>query len=89
MQTTCGIHYARHLTRLEGKGGLLECLLHVALAKVAEVSLLAGAAAVGLGDGQLTQAHLAARDTGLVALDDLAGVFLGAGDLGLERRKYP
>lgn len=83
MQPARRVHDARDAAGLQGKGGLLELLLHVALAKVAEVAALAGAAAVGLGDGELLQGGVAALDALLVALDDLLGVILGARDGGL------
>lgn len=38
-----------HLPRLQAKGGVLKFLLHVALAKVAQVAAFAGGGAVRLG----------------------------------------
>ena len=55
MQTARRVDDGADLSGLEGKGGLLKLLLHIALAKVAQVAALAGAAAVGLGLGQLAE----------------------------------
>lgn len=41
VQTTSSLHNTAHLARLEAKGGILKLLLHVSLAKVAEVASLA------------------------------------------------
>lgn len=83
MQPTRRVHHPGYLARLQRKGRLLKRLLHVAVAKDSEVTTLPGTAAIGLGHGQLAQGDLAALDTLLVSLDDLAGVVFGAGDLGL------
>lgn len=87
VQPARGIDNPRDLARLEGKGGFLEGGLHVALSKIAKVAALPSTAAVGLGDGQVAQRGLAARDALLIALDDLPGVVFGAGDLGLLWKK--
>ena len=84
MQPAGGLHDAADLAGLEAERGVLELLLHVALAKVAEVAALAGAAAVGLGEGQLAEGDFAGLDLGLVGLDDLEGLVFGAGYLGLD-----
>lgn len=86
MQAALSLDYAAHLSRLERKGGVLKLLLHVALAKVSQVAPLARAAAVALGQGELAEADVAALDAGLVGLDDVAGVVLGAGDFALAPR---
>lgn len=86
MQAARGVHDARDAAGLQGEGGLLELLLHITLAEVAEVAALPGAAAVGLGDGKVLQGGLAALDALLVALDDLPCVVLGARDGGLWGR---
>lgn len=82
VQAACRLNDAAHLAGLEAKGGVLELLLHVALAKVAQVAALAGRGAVRLGGGDVAEAG-AQLDLLLVALEDRAGFFLGAGDFGL------
>lgn len=81
MQAARRIHHARDLARLQGKCGLLELALHVAPAEVTQVTPLAGAAAVRLGDGQVAERDLAAPDALLVGLDDGVGLVLVASDV--------
>lgn len=78
MQSTGRVHDARDAAGLQRKGSFLELLLHVPLAKVAQVAALPGTAAVGLGDGQLLQGGVAALDALLVVFDDSLGLALGA-----------
>jgi hypothetical protein len=89
MQPTGRLDNATHLAGLERKCSLLKLLLHVSLAKVPKIPPLAGAAAVALGHGQLTQGSLAALDAGLVLLDNDHGVILAAGNLALAPRGGP
>ncbi len=84
MQTAGRVHNSAELARPQGKGGLLELLLHVASAEVAQVTSLTGAAAVRLALGQLAQRDVALLDTFLVALDDGSRLVLGTRDLGLR-----
>lgn len=86
VQSALRLDDAAHLSRLQRKGGLLKLLLHVSLAKVAQVASLAGTAAVALGQGEFAEVDIAALDAGLVGLDDLAGIVLGASDLALAPR---
>ena len=83
MQPAGRLDDAADLAGLETERGLLELPLHVALAKIAQVAALAGAAAVGLGEGQLAEGDVARLDLGLVRLEDLEGLVLGPGYLGL------
>ena len=84
VQTTSSLHNTAHLARLEAKGGILKLLLHVSLAKVAEVASLARRGAIRLGEGELAEGDAARLDLVLVGLDDLVGVLLGAGDFSLD-----
>lgn len=86
MQAAIRLDHLAHLAGLQRKRSLLEGLLHVSLAKVPQITALAGAAAVALAHGQLAEGDLAALDAGLVALDDGAGLVLGAGDFALAPR---
>lgn len=81
MQSTRRLDNSRDLAGLQRKGGLLKLLLHVAFAEISQVSLLVGAAAVGLGVSQVAEGDLAALDALLVALDDAPGLVLAAGDV--------
>lgn len=71
---------------MQTKGGILKLLLHVTLAKVAEVAALAGGGAVGLGEGELAEGD-AAVDFCLVGLDDGEGLVLCACDFGLRGKR--
>jgi hypothetical protein len=59
--------------------------LHVPFPKVPQIAPLPRTAAIGLGQGKLSQRHTAARDLLLIALEDLARFFLAAGDFGLQK----
>lgn len=83
MQSTGRVHHSGDLARLKRESGLLEGLLHIAVAKDSKVTTLPGTAAVGLGHSQLAQSDLVVLDALLVTLDDLAGLVLGTSDLGL------
>lgn len=83
MQTAGRLDDAAHLAGLQAEGGVLKLLLHVALAKVAQIAALAGRGAVGLGQGELAQGDGARLDLLLVAAEDLEGLILGARDFGL------
>ena len=81
MQTTGRVHYTRDVTGLERKCGVLKLLLHVATAEVSQITPLACAAAIGLGDCEVTKGDLAALDAVLVCLDDLLCVVFAASDV--------
>lgn len=83
MQSTRCVDNSRNFTWPQSKSGLLKGSLHITLSKISQVSALSGAAAVGLGDGQVAKRGLAALDTRLVALDNLAGFVFGSSDLSL------
>lgn len=84
MQPTGRLYNAAHLAGLETKCSVLKLLLHIPLAEVAKVAPLACRRAVGFGEGELAQGYGAGLDLGLVGLDDLESVVLGAGDFGLR-----
>ena len=84
MQPARRVYYATNLAGLQRKGGLLELLLHVPPAEVPEIAALPGAAAVGFGDGKVAEGDAPALDALLVPLDDLPGVVLASGDVGLR-----
>lgn len=83
MQATGSLDNAAHLARLKGKRGFFKLLLHVAAAKVAKIAALSRRRAVGLGRGEVAERCGARLDLGLVGLDDIHGLFFGAGDFGL------
>lgn len=83
MQSTSRLDHAAHLPRLQGESSLFELLLHVSLAKVAQVSSLARRAAVAFGHGQLAQRRGAGPDLLLVALDDRQRLLLRPANLSL------
>lgn len=83
VQPTRRLDHAAHLPRLERKSRILKLLLHITLAKVPEITALAGRRAVALGEGQLPEGNGARLDLLLVGEDDLHGLILGARDLGL------
>lgn len=85
MQPTCCIDNSRNVTWPQRKGSLLEGSLHITPSKVAQVSVLASTAAVGLGDGQGAKRGLAALNARLVALDNLASLFFGSSDFSLSK----
>lgn len=84
VQPTRRLDDAANLARVEAESSILELLLHVALAEVTQVAPLTGAAAVGLGQGELAKGGLTRLDLLLVGLDDVQGVLLAAGDLCLS-----
>lgn len=86
MQATGGFNNATHLAGLEGKRGVLELLLHVTAAKVAQIAALSRRGAVGLSRSKVAQRRGAGLDLCFVGLDDLHGLFFGAGDVGLAPR---
>lgn len=83
MQAACRLHDAANLTRVQTKGSFFKLPLHVTLAEVAQVTPLTGTAAVGFGQSQLAERGRTGLNLGLVSLDDLERVLLGAGNLGL------
>lgn len=85
VQPASRLNNTTHLTRLESESRILELLLHVALAKVAQVTALASRGTVGLGGGEIAEGNGSALDSRLVGLNDLEGFFFGAGDVRLAR----
>lgn len=83
VQAARRLHDAADVTRVQTKGSFFKLPLHVTLAEVAQVTPLTGTAAVGLGQGQLAERGGTGLDLGLVSLDDLECVLLGAGNFGL------
>jgi hypothetical protein len=81
MQATGRVHYARDVTGLECKCGVLELLLHVAAAEIPQVTPLTSAAAIGLGNCEVAEGDLAALDALLVSLDDLLCFVFAASDV--------
>lgn len=81
MQAARGVHDTRDLARLERKCGVLKLLLHVAAAEIPQITPLACAAAVGLGDCQVAEGNFAALDAILVSFDDLLCVVFAASDI--------
>ena len=78
------LYDAAHLAGLQSTGGLFKFLLHVAVAKVAQISSLAGRRAVGLGKGKLAEGGGTRFDVFLMSLDNLEGVVLRSGNVGLR-----
>lgn len=89
MQPASRLDHAAHLAGLQGERGVLELLLHVALAEVAEVAALAGGAAVALGGGELAEGRPARPDLLLVVADRGERLVLGARDGGLAPAGRP
>lgn len=83
MQAARRVHHRRNLPGLERKGGILKLLLHIALAEVAQVPLLAGAGAVRFDLGELAERRLAVLDFLFVLLDQGQCLVFCAGDLAL------
>jgi len=66
------------LARLQGEGGILKLLLHVALAKEAKVSALARTTTIRLRHGQIPQSIRARANTLLMSKQYSQGLLLGA-----------
>lgn len=76
------------LTWFQRERRFFKLLLHLAVAKVAEIATLAGAAAVRLARGQLAETGRARPDARLVTQDDGQRLLLGSRDVGfLPRRR--
>lgn len=84
MQSARRLDHMTQLSRLQRKRRILELLLHVSAAKIAQITHFTGRAAVGLGDGEVSETGLAGADLLLVSEDDGHGFVFGALDLGLE-----
>ena len=86
MQTTCRLDNTTKLADLKGESSILKLLLHDTSSKDTQVTKLVGAVAIGLALREASQgfALAAGLDPVAVALDDLAGLVLGAGNAGLR-----
>lgn len=83
MQAARRVHYAADLAGLQRKRSLFELLLHVPSTEEPEVPTLPGAAAVRLGDSQVSEGGAPTPDALLVSLDDFPGLFFASGNVGL------
>lgn len=84
VKTARGFHNVAQLVDVERESSILKLLLHDTPAKDAKVAKLMGAVAVRLPLGEVAEGIASGPDPVAVALDDLAGVGLGAGDAGLQ-----
>ena len=89
VQSRRRLHDAADLALLQRERRLLELLLHLAGAEVAEVAALARAAAVALGRGQAGERVLAGLDALLVRRQHHARLALGARDAALAPAAGP